>query len=75
MSGVGRSMGAAVIGSRTLADFEFMPLLLGGLLLVGLGALGWWVPKVFAWPLGVLAAWMGLTLLIDAARLMGSRRR
>ncbi|HUF47422.1 MAG TPA: phospholipase D-like domain-containing protein [Vicinamibacterales bacterium] len=75
MSGVGRSMGAAVIGSRPLADFEFVPLLAGGCLLVGVAALAWWQPQAFVWPLAALAAWTGITLLIDAVLLLAGGRR
>ena len=66
-------MRAAVTGSRQLADFEFVPVLVGGLLLVGLAVLAWWFPKAFAWPFGVLAAWLGLALLVDAVRILRGR--
>lgn len=74
MSGVGRSLGAAVTGSRPLGDFEITPLVTGGALLFGIAFLAWKYPSVLLWPLAVLAAWMGLTLLSEAIRLWRERR-
>jgi phosphatidylserine/phosphatidylglycerophosphate/cardiolipin synthase-like enzyme len=75
VSGVGRSMGAAVTGSRPLGDYELVPLLAGGLLLVGL-AVGVYVSRsIFVWPFMVLAAWTGFSLLGEAVRLWRTRRR
>jgi len=74
MSGVGRSLGAAVTGSRQLGDFELVPLLVGGGALVTLAFVTYRYPAVVMWPLGVFAAWTGLTLVGEAVRLWRERR-
>jgi cardiolipin synthase A/B len=72
VTGVARSLGAAVTGSRPLEDFEAGPLVMLSATLIGLAALASWRPAVVAWPLAVVAAWVGLTLMLDAWR---ARRR
>ena len=66
VSRVGRSVGAAVTGSRPLGDYELVPLVAGGLLLVALAALVYLYPAVFMWPTAVVAVWTGLSLLREA---------
>jgi phosphatidylserine/phosphatidylglycerophosphate/cardiolipin synthase-like enzyme len=66
MTGVSRSIGAAVTGSRPLENFELMPVLGVGLILGALAVLGWTAPKALAWPFAVLAAWMAITFLVEA---------
>jgi phosphatidylserine/phosphatidylglycerophosphate/cardiolipin synthase-like enzyme len=73
VSGVGRSVGAAVTGSRPLGDYELVPLLSGGLLLVGLAAAAYAYPSVVVWPAVALAVWTGLSLLGEAMRLWRAR--
>ncbi len=75
MSGVGRSLGAAVTGSRPLGDFEIAPLLAGGTLLIGLALVAYKYPSVLLWPLLVLSGWTGLTLIGEAVRVWRERRR
>ncbi len=66
MTGVSRSIGAAVTGSRPLENFELMPVLSVGLILAGLAVLGLLAPRALAWPLAVVAAWVGVTFLVEA---------
>jgi cardiolipin synthase len=75
VTGVARSLGAAVTGSRPLEDFEAGPLLTLGASLLVIAALGWWRPTALAWPLAAIAAWVGLTLLTDGAQAAIRRRR
>ena len=72
---MGRSMGAAVTGNRRLEDFEFAPLLTFGALLIAGSALVIWRPVVLAWPLAVLAAWTGISFVVEAATLWRRRDR
>jgi phosphatidylserine/phosphatidylglycerophosphate/cardiolipin synthase-like enzyme len=66
VTGVSRSIGAAVTGSRPLENFELMPVLGVGLILAALAVLGLLVPRAVAWPLAGLAAWMAVTFLVEA---------
>ena len=66
VTGVGRSLGAAVTGSRPLSDFEIVPLLGAGLLLIGTAVATWFYPWLVAGPIVVLAGWAGLSLVTDA---------
>ena len=66
MTGLSRSIGAAVTGSRQLEDFEFAPLLAFGLVLIVLAALAVWRPTLLAWPAALIAAWTGLSLAFEA---------
>lgn len=66
VAGVGRTLGAAFIGSRRLEDFEIQPVIWFGLLLVALAATTFVLPWLVAWPVAIIAAWFGLTLLVDA---------
>ena len=74
VSGVGSSLGAVVTGSRRLEDFEVLPLVGAGLLLVAVAVLAYLRPVVLAWPLALLAVWTGLGFLGEAVRLWRSRR-
>lgn len=69
VSSAGRSLGAAVMGSRPLSDYEIFPLIAGGLLLVALAVGVYLVPEVLMWPVVVVATWTGIGLLIEAIRL------
>jgi phosphatidylserine/phosphatidylglycerophosphate/cardiolipin synthase-like enzyme len=66
VTGVSRSIGAAVTGSRPLENFELTPVLSVGVLLAALAILGFVAPRALAWPLAVLAAWIGVTFLVEA---------
>jgi phosphatidylserine/phosphatidylglycerophosphate/cardiolipin synthase-like enzyme len=66
VTGVGRSLGAAVTGNRPLEDFEAGPLAAAGMLLATLAVWAFLFPRLLAWPLGVIALWTGLTFLVEA---------
>jgi hypothetical protein len=66
VTGVSRSIGAAVTGSRPLENFELMPVVGVGVILTALAVLGWLAPKALAWPLAGLAAWMAVTFMVEA---------
>jgi len=74
VTGVARSVGAAVTGSRPLEAFEAGPLALLGAVLVALTALGLYHPWLLAWPLAAFVLWAGVTLLIDAWKTLHDRR-
>lgn len=73
VTGVARSVGAAVTGSRPLEDFEVGPLLLLGSTLCVLGLLGFYAPRIVAWPASVLVLWAGVTFLVDAIKARGRK--
>jgi phosphatidylserine/phosphatidylglycerophosphate/cardiolipin synthase-like enzyme len=66
VTGLGRSIGAAVTGNRRLEEFEFAPLFTFGTLLLVLAAIGSVYPSVIAWPLALLAGWTGLSFVWEA---------
>jgi len=74
VTGVGHSIGAAVLGSRQLEEWEATPLLFVGGVLAALAALSLWNPRVAAWPLAIIAGWMAFAFLAEAVRLLRSRR-
>ncbi len=57
------TVGAAISNRRVLGDSERGVLSVAGGVLVGLAALGIWLPQLLAWPLAAFAAWLGLSLL------------
>jgi cardiolipin synthase A/B len=75
VTGLSRSLGAAMTGNRPLEDFEYPPLLAFGTMLVVLALLAFFKPKVLAWPVAVMGMWAGLTLLVEAAQIWLRRRR
>jgi len=75
VSGVGSSLGAVVTGSRRLEDFEVVPLVGAGVLLIALATLGFLRPVLLAWPLAFLTVWTGLSFLGEAVKLWRARRR
>jgi phosphatidylserine/phosphatidylglycerophosphate/cardiolipin synthase-like enzyme len=66
VTGVGRSLGAAVTGNRPLEDFEVFPVGLAALVLATLAGIGFIAPRVIAWPVAALAAWTAVTFLVEA---------
>ena len=66
MTGVGRSLGAAVTGNRPLESFEARPLLAAGALLALVSAVAIVTPRLLAWPLAALGAWVAITFLVEA---------
>jgi cardiolipin synthase len=65
----GKVVGAAVTSSRVLGPAEASLMLSGGLTLIGLVVVAVLLPKVVAGVLAVMAAWVALTLLVQAWRL------
>jgi CDP-diacylglycerol--glycerol-3-phosphate 3-phosphatidyltransferase/cardiolipin synthase len=75
VTGVGRSLSAAVTGSRTLEDFESFPVFLIGIIFAIVAVVAVLQPPLVAWPLGALTAWAALSLIIEAVRLWRQRKR
>jgi cardiolipin synthase A/B len=75
VSGLGRSIGAAVTGSRPLEDFEFVPLLTFGVTLSAVAVAAFWKPLLLAWPAAVLLAWTGVGLVVEAVAAWRRGRR
>ena len=65
------TLGAALGNRRVLSDAETRPLLGGAALLLAIAIIAALWPRVLAWPLGVLAAWVAVSL---AARWLRMRR-
>ncbi|HET9180228.1 MAG TPA: phospholipase D-like domain-containing protein [Terriglobia bacterium] len=72
---LGKAVGAAVTSSRVLGPAEASVMLSGGLTLLGLVAFAVLLPKVVAGVLAFLAAWIALTLLVQAWRLRFPRKK
>jgi hypothetical protein len=66
VTGVGRSIGAAVTGNRPLEAFEVVPLLTVAGLLVAIAAVGFFAPFLVAWPLAGIAVWIAVSFLVEA---------
>jgi len=66
------TIGAAISNRRTLDDASTGPLLGGGLALLALSIAAAWWPRLLAWPLALLGAWIGAGLLV---RWLQLRRR
>lgn len=60
---IANSVGAAITNRRLLGAAEAAPLLLGALILLAASTVALLWPHLFAWPLGALGVWVGLTLL------------
>jgi hypothetical protein len=73
VTGLGRSIGAAVTGNRRLEDFEFAPLFTFGTLLLVLAVTALAAPLVLAWSFAVLVGWTGISFIAEAVRMW--RRR
>ncbi len=65
VTGISRSVTAAVTGHRPLESFEFAPLLTFSLVLLALAGLMFWLPWLLAWPAAALAAWMGVSFVVE----------
>lgn len=72
---VGRSLGAAVSGNRELESFEFGPLATMGAALAVLAALGFFAPRLVAYPLAALAGLVAFTLVSESWQLWRRGRR
>jgi cardiolipin synthase len=69
---IGNAIGAAFADRRVLETIESRTMMLGGLLLLALSAGVALLPRLVAWPLAAVGAWIALTLLVRGLRL--SRR-
>jgi hypothetical protein len=74
MTGIGHSLGAAVTGNRQLEAWESSPVLGIGLLAAVVAGLGFWQPRVLAWPFAILAAWIAISFIAEAVTLWWSGR-
>jgi phosphatidylserine/phosphatidylglycerophosphate/cardiolipin synthase-like enzyme len=66
VTGVGRSLGAAVTGNRPLEEFEAGPVFAAGILLTLLAVVTVAFPRAVAWPVGIVACWTAITFLVEA---------
>ena len=66
------SIGAAMTSRRVLGAAELGPLLVSGLLLLACAGVAAIWPRLLAWPLALLAAWVGISLI---ARYLNARGR
>ncbi|HET9818090.1 MAG TPA: phospholipase D-like domain-containing protein [Rhodanobacteraceae bacterium] len=69
------TLGAALGNRRVLSDTETRPLLGGALLLLAIAVVAALWPWALAWPLGALAVWVGISLVVRWARLRRHRRQ
>jgi phosphatidylserine/phosphatidylglycerophosphate/cardiolipin synthase-like enzyme len=73
VTGVGRSLGAAVTGNRPLEDFEAMPLVATGILLAVISTIAIVTPWVLAWPAAALGIWIAVTFFVEAWKVWNKR--
>ena len=73
VTGVGRSIGAAVTGNRPLEDFESRRWSSPASCWSLLAGLAFWQPKVLAWPVVVMAGWTGASFLVEACPHVAAR--
>ena len=66
VTGVGRTLGAAVTGNRPLENYEVVPIIAVALVLSTVAGIGLFVPWLLAWPVGFLAIWLALSLFAEA---------
>ena len=67
-SRLGSGLRAAVTGHRELEEYERWPVLLVSVVLLGLAAVGFWAPRVLAFPLAAIAGLFGVQV---ACRTLG----
>ena len=65
---VGNALGSVLAARRFHGQAERWLMAEGGLLLAVLAALGFFWPRLLAWPIAALSLWMGLALLARSAR-------
>ncbi len=66
VTGVARSVGAALTTSRPLEDCEVTPLVVLGLAGMIVVALSVWQPWIVAWPIAMVVAWTAASLFVEA---------
>jgi cardiolipin synthase len=72
---VGATVGAALTNRRVLGPAEASLLSSTGLILLAAAAAALVWPQALAWPLAVIAAWVGIVMVLRAGRLRRGRRR
>jgi len=70
--GFGSTLGASFSQRRTLGRADSLIISGGGFLLLLLGLIGVFVPRVLAWPLGAIALWTAFGLLAHGLKLWRS---
>jgi cardiolipin synthase len=70
---IGSAVGAAITDHRVLGPAEARVLVMAALALLTVAGLGLVWPWLLAVPFGVMAGWLGITLLVRAVRLFGAR--
>jgi cardiolipin synthase len=63
---IANSVGAAIANRRVLGRSESGPLMFAGVLLLIAALIGFLWPRVAAWPMAALAAWIGASLIARA---------
>jgi cardiolipin synthase len=71
---IGSTVSAAVMNRRVLEPVEGHIALIAGTALAVLAVLAALFPRVLAWPLAAVAAWLAVTLLLRGLRLVRERR-
>lgn len=66
VTGVGRSLSAAVTGNRPLENYEVTPIVVVAALLAAVAGIGFVVPWLLAWPVALVAIWIALTFVAEA---------
>jgi cardiolipin synthase A/B len=72
---VGAAVGAALTSRRTLGPAEANLLGVVAVILIAVAALGVLWPPALAYPIALIAVWIGIVMLIRARRLWRERRR
>lgn len=75
VTGVGRSIGAAVTGNRSLENYEVGPIVVAAGILLVLAGIGLFVPRVLAWPVAGIAAFLAVSFLAEAWHVWRRRDR
>ncbi len=72
---VGSALGAALTNRRTLGPAEAGLLATMAVVTLGVAAIAFFVPRVLAWPIAILAAWLGVAWGAKAVMLWRRARR
>jgi len=75
VTGVARSVGAALTASRPLEEFEAGPLVLLGIMGIAIALLGIWKPGLIVWPLAALLCSAAVSLFVEAWRARSRKER
>ena len=70
--GLGSTLGALLSQRRNVLPEEALVICTGGTVLVGLALLAFFVPRLIAWTIALIALWSGVGLLMKAWRLWRS---